>query len=299
MNDLRKAFGKLIAVRGLWLNLYLVKALTATAFILPLYLVTDSYLSSSLYSRRLLGDWDISVLIELFGGRIDLVPVFLLFGLAAAIIFLLIMQFLNGGIYYLAVSGKISPVQWSDFWSECGTNFKAHLKITAMMIVVYLVLLIAGLIFVNMVGMAGGKLTGKSAMYMAGAKALILMVIMTTASTFSDAVRAAITARPGVSFRESLRTGSDFFRPRVLRLAGFYFLTYLPFLATWILVEILALWTVGFLGNVVGIFLEFILFQICSFSRTGQKLWYLFFIGGRFREAVPGRFLPQQAELGI
>lgn len=299
MNDILKSFGKLILTRRLWLILYLVKALTAAVFILPFYLVADSYLSSSLYSRRLLNDWDLSVLIEMFGNHIELVPVFLLFGLTAAIVFLMITQFLNGGIYYLAVSGKLSPVNWSEFWKECGCNFKAHLKITAMMIAVYLVLLVAGLIFVNLIGMAGGKLVGRSAMYMAGAKALILLAIMTASTTFSDAVRAAITTKPEGSFREWLRNGSDFFRPRVLQLAGVYFLTYLPFLVIWMLVENLALLSVGALGSVLGIFLEFILFQICSFARSGQKLWYLFILGGRFRSASPGRFLPQQAELGI
>jgi len=40
----------------------------------------------------------------------------------------------------------------------------------------------------------------------------------------------------------------------------------------WLLIEYLAVQTTRGLGNMFGVMLELILFQICSFLRTGQSL---------------------------
>ena len=299
MKEILGAFKKLLDARALWIFIFLLKALFALAFILPFYLLTDSLLSSSVYSRRILADWDISVLIELFSGRMELIPTFLLFGFIAGLVFLIIMQFLNGGIYYLAISGKIKSIRWSEFFAECVSNFKAHMMVTGMMMIIYLVIAIAGLFFVNIIGLAGGKLVGNAAMTMAAAKAMLLLLIFLTTSIFSDSARAAITTKPGQSFRENLKNAADFFRPNMIRLIRCYLITYTSFLCVWLITEWLGLRSVEMLGSIVGILLEFILFQICSFVRSGQKLWYLFIFGVRFRAVNPGRFLPEQAELDL
>ena len=80
---------------------------------------------------------------------------------------------------------------------------------------------------------------------------------------------------------------------------GVFLVTYIPFLIIWFLAEWLSLQSVAVLTGMIGILLEFVLFQLASAARTGQKLWYLLFLGRDFRSASPGRFLPEQVELSL
>jgi hypothetical protein len=152
---------------------------------------------------------------------------------------------------------------------------------------------------VNMFGVFGRDLIGFPALLFMIGKLIIIFLILLAASVFSDSARAAIATDPDKSFKEILKLAGDFYRPRFTRLIGTYIITYIPFLIVWLLVEFLALKTVGGIGGLFGIFIEFLLFQIASAARTGQKLWYLYYLGAEFRENHAGRFLPRQAELKL
>ncbi len=174
-----------------------------------------------------------------------------------------------------------------------------HLKISLIMLLIYIILLPAGMIFANILGMAGGNLIGFAAILMMLFKLAVLGLILLCASFFSDSIRAASAAYPGKSFGEIVRIGAKYFRPRLPMLLGIFILTYLPFLIIWAIAELLAAQSVAIMAGIFGVIFEFLFFQISSFTRAGQKLWYLFYFGRDFNSQNPGRFLPSQAELQL
>ena len=129
-----KQMGRLLRIKDLWFGLYILKAGLALLMIIPFYLVNNAVLSSSLFSKSLLSNWDISVLIEMFIDRGELIPQYLIFVFVGAVIYVAVMQFVNGGLYYLFVSGQIEKPDWRQFFAECGMGFNINIKITIMMI---------------------------------------------------------------------------------------------------------------------------------------------------------------------
>jgi len=299
MREMFRHIRRLVQFKSLWLFFFFLKAIMSVLLVIPFFLTTNGILSSSLFSKGLISDWDMSVIIELFSGRGEIIPVYLISILIAAVIYMVIMQFLNGGLYYLIVSGETAPVKWNIFFAECGVNFIMHIKISLMMLLIYIILLPAGMLFVNVLGLAGGNLVGKSVLMMMFFKLGVLAVILLAASFFSDSIRAASAAYPEKSFGEVVKIGARYFRPRLLTLLGIFVLTFLPFLLVWGAVEWLAIQSVEIMAGMIGIIVEFLLFQISAFTHTGQKLWYLFYFGRDFNSQNPGRFLPKQAELPL
>jgi len=282
----------LIKIKSLWLYLYLLKAVISFLLILPFYMTFNSYLAPSLYAKTLTNSWDMSVIVELLGHSGEFIPGFIMTIIIGAIIFITIIQFINGGLYYVIVSGKYSEINWREFFAECGVNFGTHIKITLLMSVIYLVLIPAGLFFTNIIGMAGGHLIGKAALFLSLFRLVIMFLILLAVSVFSDVMRAATTA-------DVLKIASDYFRPRMFKLTGLFIVTWLPFFLVWLVVESLALVVIGLSLGIIGITIEFILFQISAVTRTGQKLWYLIILGHNFRMLNPGRFIPEQVELNF
>jgi hypothetical protein len=289
----------LIEIRRLWLYLYLFKATLSALLALPFFVTCDLALSQSLLSNSLLGSWDVSVLTELYSQKSAALSSLIMITVAGAIIYVTMMQFLNGGIYYILVSRKFSEAGWKGFFFECGARFRMHVKITILMMIVYSLLIPAGMFFVGLIAFAGGHLVGPPALVFNLFKLAVLLLILLAASIFSDSVRAASAAFPDKSFRETLKIGSDYFRPRLFRLLRVFIVTYVAFLLIWLVVEWLALESVNALTGTVGLLLEFILFQTAALARTGQKLWYLLFLGRDFHSASPGRFVPEQVELSF
>jgi len=299
MIDIFKHAGNLIKVKNLWLGLFLLKATLAFLFAVPFYLILNATLSPSIFSRTLVSYWDISVITEMFFGQGEIIPLYLLFISIGVIIYALIMQYINGGLYYLFISGRIDKINWQEFFAECGLRFNIHIKIMVFMAIVYFLLFMAGMFLINMISLAGGHLIGGPALILMLFKLLVMFIIFLAASIFSDSVRASSAAYPDKQFSELLKTASSYFKPSLGKLMRAYIVTYLPFLAFWAVTEWLALQSMGLLGGFMGIFLEFVLFQLSSSVRTGQKLWYLSYFGGDFREKNEGRFLPEQAELAL
>jgi hypothetical protein len=286
-------------LKKLWIGLFLLKFVMAGLIILPFTLVANSDLSLSAFSRSLVSDWDLSVILELFAQSPDFIPMLLGGVFAGAIIYLVIMQFLNGGIYFLMVSGRFENIDWREFFAECGGGFRHNIYITFLMFPIYLIFLISANVFVNMISFAANDLVGKTALVMMLIKLIIIFLVLLVVSIFADSARSAAAAYPDKNFREILKTAADYFRPRFRNITLIYILTFIPFLIVWGLVEKGALLATGHFAGFIGVALEFLLFQISSFVRTGQKLWFLACLGKDFRLLYQGRFLPKQAELRL
>jgi len=285
--------------RAIWLLLYLLKASFALLLVIPFFFTVNADLARTSFARSLMASWDMSVILELFANQSDLLPMYILVILIGAVIYLAAMQFLNGGLYYTVVSGSISPIKWREFFAECGSCFSAHVKITLIMLLVYILLFSSSMFVVNLFGVAGQNLIGTAALIMLIGKLLIVFIILLAASIFADAARATVAAYPDRPMREILKIASAYFRPNFAALTGAYIITYLPFLILWALVEWLALRATGGMSGIVGVLLEFLLFQVAASARTGQKLWFLLHLGRDFRKTNQGRFLPQQIELKL
>jgi hypothetical protein len=290
---------KLIEMRPIWLYFYLLKATISVLLVLPFYMTFNSYLAPSQFSQTIIGSWDMSVILELFSHSNNFVPSYIMMIIIGAIIFMALMQFLNGGLYFIIVSGKSNKINWSDFFGECGINFGTHIKITLLMGLVYMILIPAGMFFINAISMAGGTLMGQAALYLTLFKLLVMVLILLAASTFSDIARAASAAFPEKGFGEILKIAADYFRPRMFKLVKVFIITWLPFFLVWLAVESLALAVIGMSFGILGVVLEFFLFQVSAITRTGQKLWYLIIVGHEFRKINPGRFLPEQVEINF
>jgi len=286
-------------IRLLWIGLYLLKLAMALVIIAPFFLGANANLAVSDFARSLISSWDVTVLVELFGTNTNLMSYLVLSILVGLTIYLVIMQFLNGGIYYLMVSRKFTRIDGTEFFAECGRSFRYNIYITVMMIPILFIMLISANVFVNIISLASNDLIGSPAVFMMLIKFGIILLILLMTSVFADAARAAATAYPEKSFREVLKIAADYFRPRFLRMTLAFILTFVPFFILWLLVERTSLIAVGAFGGFIGITVEFLLFQLSSFVRTGQKLWYLTYLGQDFRSRYQGRFIPEQVELGL
>jgi hypothetical protein len=287
-------------LRNLWrfgLFLYLVKAVLALIIILPFFMVVNARLASSNFSYSVLYRWDMSIIVELFKTSPEIAPPLFLFGIIGGLIYLLIVQFLNGGLYYLMLSGKTDKIDWRQFFAECGAGFGIHLRIMLLMMLVYLLLFVSGVIFVNMIGELIAGVVGGDLIFITGFKLAILLLIFMAASLFSDSARAAAAVRPESPLKKILKSAAEFFRPRLIVLSGIFLLTYIPFLVVWLFSEWTGVKVNMLITGLIGVILEFLFFQLSSVARTFQKLWYLILMGKRFRSVDPGRFTPEQIEL--
>ncbi len=299
MFETYKQINRLSSIKDLWFGMFFLKAGLSLLIVIPFYLVNNTVLSSSLFSKTLINSWDFSIISEMFFGRGELISQYLIFVFIGAVIYVAIKQFINGGLYYLFVSGQFEKTDWRKFFAECGLGFNIHIKITIMMIFVYVLLLFAGMFFVNIIGMASGHLVGLPVVIMTGFKLLILALIILAASIFSDCARAAAAVYPDKPFREILTIASNYFKPSLKKLLVLYIITYAPFFIFWLLTEWLSLMAVSTIGGLIGIAIEIVLLQASSFTRSGQKLWYLICFGKKFRSKNQGRFLPEQATLEL
>jgi len=299
MTEILTQFNKLLQIRKLWLYLYLFKATLAFLMILPFYMTYNSIMASSLYSKTLSGNWDLSVITELIAHTDSSIPSLLMVLLIGGIIYVIGMQFINGGLYYLIISRDFERIDWRMFFAECGMNFGTHVKITFIMMIVYSLLIPASMFLVNLIGVAGESIIGWTAAIFTLFKISLILLILTVASIYSDSVRAASASYPNKTFREIIKVGSEFYKPRLWKLLGIFIITYIPFLIIWLIAEWSALKSVSVLPASIGIFAEFMIFQVVSAARTGQKLWYLAVFGLKFKSDYPGRFVPKQAELNL
>jgi len=290
---------KLFSLRLLVVFLYLIKLIFALAIVLPIFIAIDSSLAFSVLSNSVLQHWDMSVIMEIVNTDTGALLPSVTIIISGLILYILIMQFINGGLFYLIGMGNYNNINWREFFAECGVNFGFHLRITLMMALVYLLLLPACFVAANFIGLYGADYIGLWARVFFLLKIGIIFLILTVASTFSDTARFAGAAFNGAPIKQILSKAAGFYRPRLFKLVGIFILTYIPFVAIWLLVEYFALKISGTYPGWIAVFIELILFQIASFSRTAQKIWYLINVGYLYRQHDPGRFQPKQTELSL
>ncbi len=296
MLDIFRHLPRLIETKKLWLYLYLFKLIMAFLLATPIFLTANSVLSTSSFSKSLLKNWDISIIVEIIIARIETIGPLIVGLLIGLLIYAILKQYLNGGIFYTLVSGKLDRVKAKEFFGECGDLFLMNLKIAGLMLAVYLILIPASMFLVNIIGVFSGEMIGTPAVLLSLFRILILFAVLTGASIFSDSARASAAAFPDLGFADVIKKAADFYRPRLPRLFVIFVITYIPFFVIWFLLHRFSISIVSTVSGVLVVLIEFILFQIVSFARTGQKLWYLIIFGRRYKNVFMGRFLPEQME---
>jgi len=113
---------------------------------------------------------------------------------------------------------------------------------------------------------------GEASMYPLFLHLAVIYPHLILGTILSDLLRLQLANQPDEPFKRQFRTAMDTFRAQFVKLNGIYYLYFLPFVLMWLLIEYLAVQITGGLGNMFGVMLELILFQICSFLRTGQSL---------------------------
>lgn len=294
---LRQGLESLKANRRLWLYLFLTKLGLALVISVPALMAAQSALDNTLYSTPLLKEWSIKVLGELiaqrpfvFGGAF---VVTLAFGLLA----LILRQFLNGGIYRaFSQSNRISR---REFFAESGERFGTHIKITGTMAIFYL---LSGGIGMWLGSMAGGivenvapNATPLNMIVPLGVTGLTLV----PAVAFSDSMRAVSVQSGSASTRGLLVDAFAFYRRRWVQLVVAYIVLFLAFAVIWVAIEKLTLGVTGNIASKIGIVIEMLLFQACSFVRTGQSLWFTASVVRGYQDSRTKASEPKTVEVSV
>jgi len=284
-------FRKSFALAG-WL--YLGKLVLALVFSLPLLAVINASLDNSAYASVLLKTWSFDVFVELMHRHQDVVPAFVAVLIFYSIAIFLFKQFLNGGIYftYLAAKGANLRV----FFAESAHLFRGNLKISLFMLFLYsfLVVLsqsIAALLPADITGYFGAAAFGGVFFHI-----VCLYIFLICGSILSDVLRLRLAACPKQKFMEQLRPAINFYLRRFVKLHSIYYLYFIPMVVLWLIIEKLALVVTGGLASMIGVFLELVLFQICSFARTGQSLLFTASVAPLAREGFAGAIDEQRFE---
>jgi hypothetical protein len=59
-----------------------------------------------------------------------------------------------------------------------------------------------------------------------------------------------------------------------VQLYGYFLFCFVPFVIVWLAIERLAFGVTAGMGTFAGVVIELVLFQVCSFVRTGQSLLF-------------------------
>ena len=252
------------------MGLFLSKLTLAAIISVPLLVMFNSTIENSRYARVLLTDWSLDVFSELIHARENVLVYFLVGLVFYAVVVFFFKQFMNGGIYRSFLADRRLTVH--EFFGECGARFADHVRITLVMLVVYAFLFLIGFIVGSLVPREPFQQFGQASLYPIFLHLAVIYPFLILGTILSDLLRLQLANQPDEPFKRQFRTAMDTFRARFVKLNGIYYLYFLPFVIMWLLIEYLAVQITGGLGNMFGVMLELILFQICSFLRTGQSL---------------------------
>lgn len=269
----------------LWPFLYLTKLGLALVVSIPALVAAQSALDNTLYSAPLLKEWSLKVIGELiaqrpfvFGSAFIVLAVFSLF-------VLLIRQFLNGGIY-MAYS-RSRRITRTEFFAAAGEHFGNHLRITGIMVIVYLLAGGVGIWLGSAVGSVIGTIWPQADLLSLAVSLGVLGLVLTPAVAFSDSMR-AVSVRSGAESTKTLLAGTfAFYRLHWVKMLALYVVLFGAFAIVWAIIEKAALVVTGGLENKIGIVIELLLFQLCSFLRTGQSLLFTASIVSGYQQSTP------------
>ncbi|MCP4684386.1 MAG: hypothetical protein GY867_02960 [bacterium] len=278
-------FRRHFAVAG-WL--YLGKLSLSLVFALPLLAVVSGTLDNSAFASVLLKTWSFDVIRELLHRHEEVLPAFVAVLIFYSVAVFFFKQFVNGGIYFTFMAARGVVVK--SFFAEAAGLFRGNLKISLFMLFVYSTLAImsqsvAAMIPEDLTGHFGEAAFGGAFMHL-----VCLYVFLIPASILSDVLRLRLAAFPDQKFLSQLRPAVNFYLRRFVKLHSIYYLYFLPMVILWLIIERSALALTGGLANIIGVFLEMVLFQLCSFARTSQSLLFTASIAPLTSDALGGRF---------
>ena len=283
---------------ALWPGLYAGRLGLALLFTLPFFIIVDSGLSRSAFAEVLMQRWSVDVLAEYFATHENVFVNLLVFLIFLGLASFLVRQFIAGGIYHAYMSGSRTTL--ALFWSESGCRFKGHIKISALMIPVYAVLVIVGMIFSSLVPDDTFGPFLEDSLKTNLLQVVIVFVLITPGLLISELLRLRLAASPEEKLSDAFRAVLNFLWRNIVRLYGSYLAYFVPFVVIWLVVEKSALMITGNLGNSLGVAVELILFQICALAQVAQSLLFVATVGPILRSEHPGRFRQTiQGELGL
>lgn len=255
---------------AIWYLLYFGKLILAAAFSIPLLTIINMTVENSRYAGALLGGWSLDVIGELGRARENVFTSFLIVLMFYSVIVFLFKQFLNGGIYSSLLARR--KLDRRDFFGQSAGLFVGNLKVSALMALVYVLLLMVALTAGSFVPEKPFQGFGAVALYPMFLRIALLYPFLIAGTILSDVLRFRLAAHPAEAFRLTLRAAVDTYRSRFVQLNGIYYVYFLPLVAVWLLAEWLAVQVTSGMGNMLGVLLELILFQVCAFLRTGQSV---------------------------
>lgn len=272
----------------LWGGLYVAKLLLALLFAMPFLIMIEGSLANSPYARALMSSWSLDVMIELFTVRENVLSTFMviLFFYAVAVFFL--KQFLNGGIYYTYLSSGRTNL--FTFFGEGARQFRGNLKISLVMIVIYLIALLIGSFVSALVPGDWFGYFGSGGIRAVLARTVVVFLFLIAAFVLSDLLRLRLAAFPNELLSVSFRAVIAFCRENFVKCYGIYLLYFAPLVVICFLFERLSIATTAAIAGMIGVIIELALFQISAFLHVGQSLIFTASLAPLLKRSQPGRF---------
>ena len=272
----------------LWGGLYVAKLLLALLFATPFLIMIEGSLANSPYARMLLSSWSLDAMIELFMVRENVLSSFMviLFFYAVAIFFL--KQFLNGGIYYSYLSsGRTSLF---TFFGESARQFRGNLKISLVMILLYLVALLVGSFIASLVPGGWFGHFGVGGIRVMLVRSAVVFIFLIAAFVLSDLLRLRLASYPDELLSVSFKAVIAFYRANFVKCYGIYLLYFMPLVVVCFLFERLSVVTTAAIAGMIGVIIELVLFQVSAFLQVGQSLAVTASLAPILKRSQPGRF---------
>lgn len=253
-------------------TLYGLKLILALLFTLPLLALVSDKISHSVYPTSLVSDWDLGTIRELMASNEGLAPSFMVMFFSFLLAAFFLKQFLNGGIYSSLLSDHRQSL--ATFLGESAGQFLSNLRISILIIPIYLILAIVGLLLGSLIPADLLGHFGSAAAISWLLRLVVMGAFLLVGIVLSESLRLHRAASPDTHGSERLRITLDFLRGHGVRLYGYYLVWLAPYVVIWVVVEWLALLITGSLNNFVGVLGEMVLFQLCAGSRTTQSLLF-------------------------
>ena len=255
---------------SLWYGLYLAKVGLAAIIAVPLLVVVNQTLESSAFANALLSDWSMDVILELSYAKENVFTTFLIVLAFYTIAVFVLRQFLNGGIYSALLSRRRQTLD--SFFGQGAVQFAGHVRVSLFMALVYILLIVFATTAGSLVPTDQFRHFGPAALNPAIARFALLYPFLILGTIFSDLLRFSLAAHPHLPFKVHLTSAMDTYRSQFVKLIGVYYLYFIPMVLIWLAVEVLAAEVTRSLNSMFGVLVELVLFQVCSFLRTGQSL---------------------------
>lgn len=288
MSHLTTGFQTFWRRRSIWIGLHLAKVCLSLLFTIPILLTINSRLGYSAFSRPLLENWSLDVILELIGTSDNVLSVFLSVLVCYLVPLFLVKQLLNGGIYWTMLqNGDITA---RAFAAECLRGFRGNLKISLLMLIVYLPAVILIFMLVSVIPEGIGAAFGPAAWLPLFLRMAVTWAVLIMASIFSELLRLRHCTDPDESLKDAAGFVLGHYLRRLVKYNALYHAWFIPFVVIWGVVEMSAGGLTAAIAGGLGVLAELVLLQFCSLARTGQSLLGTATIAGAFATASPGRF---------